>query len=192
MGTMSDSVKKEYLAKHGREKWKQHVKAIDDMWEGIHKKIFGLNLPYKKVRIFQDGLPVCGKEMDIVRKVAKMGSVNHKIILELVKKGAKLEGTEDPNLLIQEYNNLKRLYQSANMAEKMKAMENYRTTAVDLLIKRDKFIAHRIETTLVDGEIGILFMGLRHTVDKFLRGIKVSYLIHRLPFKDSYEATMDK
>jgi len=192
MGTMSDSVKKEYLAKHGREKWKQHVKSIDDMWDGIHKKIFGLNLPCKRVRIYQDGVPVCGKEMDIVRKVAKMGSMNHKIILELVKKGAKLEGTEDPKLLIEEYTNLKKIYQTANMVEKMRAMENYRRVAGELLIKRDKFIAHRIETTLAEDEIGVLFMGLRHTVDKYLKGIKVSYLIHRLPFKESYETTMTK
>ena len=190
MGAMSDSVKKEYLAKYGKGKWQRHIKAIDDMWDGLKKKILGLNLPYKRVRVYQDGLPVCGKELQIVHQVAKKGSLNHKIILELVKRGAKLEGTEAPGLLLQEYDNLRKLYQATNMTEKIKAIRNYRRLAEELLTKRDKFIAERIESTLAEDEIGILFMGLRHTVDKYLRGIKISYLIHRLPFKESYELTM--
>ncbi len=192
MGTMSDSVKKEYLAKYGKEKWQQHIEAIDSMWDGLHKKVFSLNLPYKRTRIYQDGLPVCGKELEIVRKIARKGSLNHKIVLKLVNKEAKLEGTEDPELLLEEYNNFRKLYQAANMAEKIRAIENYRRAAEELLIKRDKFIARRIETTLAEDEIGILFMGLRHTVDKYLSGIKISYLIHRLPFKESYEVTIAK
>ena len=54
-------------------------------------------------------------------------------------------------------------------------------------MKRDKFIAGRIEKSLTEGEIGILFMGMQHTVDKHLKSVKISYLIHRLPFKESCE-----
>ena len=54
-------------------------------------------------RIYQDGLPVCGKEEQIVRELAAAGSVNHQLVLELVGKGASLVGTEDPELLLREY-----------------------------------------------------------------------------------------
>jgi len=176
MGSMSTSLRKEYLTRYGKEKWRQHTKAIDSMWDGLCRKIFDLNLPYGKLRIYQDGLPVCGRELEIIREAAEKGSRNHKIVLDLVEKGARLEGTESPDLLLQEYNNFKKLQGTSNI--KM---------SDDLLIKRDKFIANRIESTLTEDEIGILFMGLMHRVDKYLSGIKVSYLIHRLPFKESYE-----
>ena len=190
MGAMSDSVKKEYSVRYGRGKWQQHITAINSMWDGLRLKIFGLNLPYKKVRIYQDGLPVCGKELEIVRETAGKGSLNHKIVLDLVMKGAKLEGTEDPALLLQEYHNFKQLYQHSDATEKKKAIDNYRKMSDNLLMKRDKFIAGRIHSTLAEGEIGILFIGMQHTVDKYLKDVKISYLIHRLPFRESYERTM--
>ncbi len=34
-----------------------------------------------------------GKELDIVQKLAERGSINYTIILELINKGAKLEGS---------------------------------------------------------------------------------------------------
>jgi len=190
MGTMLDSVKKEYLDKYGPEKWQQHLKVIDDMWNGLREKIFNLNLPYGRVRIYQDGLPVCGKELEIVREVAEKGSLNHQIILELVSKGAKLEGAEDAKLLVEEYHNFQKVYQATDKAEKRRILQNYKRGSEELLIKRDKFIAGRIEATLAEDEIGVLFMGLQHAVDKYLKGIKISYLIHRLPFKKSYEVTV--
>lgn len=192
MGTMAYSLKMEYVAKYGKKKWQQHIKAIDDMWKGLHKKIFSLNLPYRRTRIYQDSLPVCGKELEMVRDMVAIGSMNHKIILELVKKGAKLEGTEDPGLLLQEYSNIKMLYQAADIEEKIKAGENYRKVADELIIKRDRFIAKKIENTLSENEIGILFAGIQHNVNKYLINFKISYLIHRLPFKESYETTTIK
>ena len=187
MGAMAESVKKEYSARYGRSGWQQHIKSIESMWDGVRRKIISLNLPYKKVRIYQDGLPVCGKEMEIVREIAGKGSRNHEIVLDMVMKGAKLEGTEDPALLLQEYKNFKQLYQYSDGSEKTKAINDYRKISDNLLIKRDKFIAKRIDNSLAEGEIGILFMGMQHTVDKYLKNIKISYLIHRLPFRESYE-----
>lgn len=206
MGSMSDSLRKEYLARYGKEKWRQHTKAVDSMWDGLCRKIFDLNLPYGKLRIYQDGLPVCGRELEIIREVAGKGSRNHKIVLELVQKGAKLEGTEDPDLLLQEYENVKNQYQAADtsknseasprsggsagrgtLAKERRSDRKVAKMSEDLLMERDKFIARRIETTLAENELGILFMGLQHMVDKYLRNIKVSYLIHRLPFRASYD-----
>ena len=64
-------------------------------------------MPYiltpEKTRIYQDGLPICGFEERIVRELAKAGSSNHQLILRLLDQGAVLMGTEDSQLLMEEY-----------------------------------------------------------------------------------------
>jgi signal transduction histidine kinase len=55
------------------------------------------------VRLYQDGLPVCGREEEIVRDLAGSGSQNHQILLELIARGARLTGSESPSLLLEEY-----------------------------------------------------------------------------------------
>jgi len=67
MGSMADALKESYLERHGEEKWASRVKAIDQMWEGIQRKIEELALDPKQVKLYQDGLPICGKEIEIVR-----------------------------------------------------------------------------------------------------------------------------
>jgi hypothetical protein len=53
-----------------------------------------------------------------------------------------------------------------------------------ILRQRDAFVASRIDTTLKDGETGILFLGLLHRVDELLKGeFEVQHLIHSLPFR---------
>ncbi|MEI6633085.1 MAG: hypothetical protein WCP22_04605 [Chlamydiota bacterium] len=184
LGTLSGAAKGEYIAKYGEEKWNQHVRVITDMWDGLRKKITGMNVPYQSLRIYQDGLPVCGKVMEIVREVAEKGSANYRLVMELVGLGARVEGTEDPVLLLEEYNNLKRLYQASSAEERAEAIRRYNDTEEELLIKRDTFISERIRGTLADGETGLLFIGMEHRVHKYLEGIKITYLIYRLPFKE--------
>jgi hypothetical protein len=104
-------------------------------------------------------------------------------VLDLVYRGAKLEGTENGKLLMQEYNHLQKIVQEKNNPERNKLIDEYNRASSDLLLERDQFIANRIDHTLGEGESGVLFMGMMHEVDRFLpKGIAVSYLIHRLPF----------
>jgi hypothetical protein len=107
MGSMSESLKKVYMEKYGRVKWNQRNKIVEIIWEEIKKKISLLHLDYAKVKIFQDGLPKCGRELEIAKSAADGGSKNYQLLLHLVEKGAHLIGTEDPDLLIQEYNKLR-------------------------------------------------------------------------------------
>ena len=83
--------------------WRQRERAVEKLWNDIRPGIDALHLDYREVRIYQDGLPVCGKEEHIVRELAGAGSLNHQLVLELMGKGAVLVGTEDPQLLIREY-----------------------------------------------------------------------------------------
>ncbi len=184
MGSMSGALKQEYIKKFGEQKWNQHVREIDQMWDGLRTKIDKLRLDWSKVRIYQDGLPVCGKEKEIVADLASKGSKNHEVVQWLVDNGANLEGTEDASLLLEEYNHIKKIANAKNNKEKDESIKEYEKIAQDLLSKRDNFIKERIDHTLKAGETGILFMGLLHRVDEGLNaGIKVSFLIHRLPFK---------
>jgi hypothetical protein len=190
MGSVAEPLKKEYIKRYGTERWDEHTGAINSMWRGIRQRIFDLGLNYRKTKIYQDGLPVCNKELAIASDLAQAGNENYKIILELVQRGAKLIGTEDPGLLLEEYNYIKDVTKINNIKEKDKAIQKYEKKAWDILKRRDEYIANRIAKTLLEEEIGILFMGMRHRVDEKLpKDVEVSYLIYRLPFKESYNVS---
>ncbi|MCJ7507191.1 MAG: hypothetical protein MUO85_00500 [candidate division Zixibacteria bacterium] len=186
MGSMAEPLKKEYIKRYGAKGWNEHTGVIKSMWQGIRQKIFELGLNYNKTRIYQDGLPVCNKELAIASDLAQAGKGNYKIIIELIQRGAKLVGTEDPGLLLEDYNYIKAVTKISNLKEKDKAIRKYEKRASDILERRDEYIANRIRKTLMEGETGVLFMGMRHKVDEILpRDIEVNYLICRLPFKES-------
>jgi len=89
MGTLSESIQKSTLQKFGRRGLKRKEKIIDNLWMEIEQKIDALTLAYEKVRLYQDGLHVCGREAEIVTELAKAGSRNHRLLLLLVKRGAR-------------------------------------------------------------------------------------------------------
>jgi len=184
MGSMAGPLKHQYIQQFGIAKWREHIHTVEDMWKGIRQRISALRLDYKKVKIYQDGLPLCGKELEIMEDVARLGSHNYAIILELVKKGADLVGTEDAGLLVEEYNSIKKLVGITNVQERRLALKRMQKRRDELLVERDRFTANRISETLGEGETGILFSGIEHEIDKYIpKDIKVEYLIYRLPFR---------
>ena len=184
MGSMAEPLKKEFTDQFGVYIWNEHVKAVDEMWEGIRKRLSSLHLDCSKVRVYQDGLPVCGREVDIVRDVAAQGSQNHRLVLSLVERGASLAGTEDVKLLLEEYGYIRAITNEPDTTEKRRKAKSLNSRRKSLLRRRDRFMAQRIDETLKEGETGILFAGITHRIDKYLpRDIKVTYLISRLPFK---------
>lgn len=103
LGMLGDEVQKIIKEKIGQEALAVRLDSIQKIWLEIKQSIQKLELDYKKTRIYQDGLPLCGRENEIVKDLAKMGSVNHQVIVELQDKGAILMGTEDPDFLLKEY-----------------------------------------------------------------------------------------
>ena len=139
--------------------------AVDSLWDSIETMLAEVDLPYAKVRIYQDGLPVCGREMEIVNELANAGSRNHRLIAQLAKKGATITGTESGELLIEEYRRVKQiLAQSGEMSKTDQTID----AGAALIHKRDRFMAERIDRTLQPGEIGILFIGMLHSVQRYL------------------------
>ncbi len=160
------------------------LSAVDEMWEGISAKIQGLNLPWNKIRIYQDGLPVCGNELELVTRHAEGGSPNYLAILDLVQKKAKLEGTENLDYLIREYDLLNKLLIKNSDRDRKETIAEYQSKSRELLLLRDEYILNRIKNTLQNGELPIVFMGVMHRLDKMLeKEFLVSYIIYRLPFR---------
>jgi hypothetical protein len=136
-----------------------YLDAVTHFWEMIAKTIEDLNLDYKALKLYQDGLPVCAKEKEIVAEVAESGSQNHQLLQTLSQKGAVLMGTESPELLTKEY---------ALMTQMLNAVDSTNTwseNAQTLLNQRDEYIAQRIDDTLQNNEMGILFLGLLHNIE---------------------------
>jgi hypothetical protein len=160
LGSLADSVRAHYVERFGPEVWQQRQRAVETLWDDIRRAIDALRLDCRRVRIYQDGLPVCGKEPQIVEELAGAGSLNHQIVLELMGQGAVLVGTEDPQLLLREYQLQRRTIGSGGTAPAPPPRE-----AADLLAARDLFIAQRIAATLQDGETGLVFLGAAHRLD---------------------------
>lgn len=163
LGSLAEAIRARYLRRSGPASWDERQRAVETLWTVIRGKLDALRLDFHKVRVYQDGLPVCGHEVEIVRELAGAGSVNHQLILELVDRGAVLMGTEDPQLLIREYQMQRRQIlprDPGGVAEPSPTED-----ADELLTARDAFIAQRIADTLRDGETALLFAGAAHRAD---------------------------
>jgi len=185
MGSKAELLKQRYVERLGPKRWSKHQALIEDLWRGIRKRLLTQGLQWEKVRLYQDGLPVCGREMEIVRHVAGQDSTNYGLILELIGKGARLEGTEDPELLRREYELASAVVGADDEESRRRASDQYAEEGPKILKARDEFIGRRIDQTLLDGETGVLFMGVLHEVDRCLpKSIRVRYLINRLRLKE--------
>ena len=211
LGSMSEALRRRWIRTIGRRKWQEHSQAVARMWQAIREEIGKLDLDYGQVRLYQDGLPICGHEEEIVRHVAQAGSVNHQILLELMGKGARLMGTESPELLLEEYN-LARQTMRASAADRSgqrgaagggspgassfsihdryriqsakapasfahwsgssvqtpRGVQGQRELSEQLIARRDRAIAERIDQTLLPGETGLLFLGMLHALEGYL------------------------
>lgn len=175
MGALRDHVKKASLKKLGISGWKRKISLVDKYWTEIEKIIDSLSVPPERVRIYQDALPVSGRELAIIEELAKSGSRNHALLLHLINKGATVTGTESLELLLEEYDHAKR----SLGAETTTVRDNRKSVSDSILERRDKFIAQRINETLMPGESGILFLGMLHSLEQWLdRDIHVVYPIH--------------
>lgn len=167
MGSMEQELRALYEEKTGTQ-WESHKAAVEEMWDLIADKIEQLDLDYNRLRIYQDGLPECGQELEIVRDIAESGSRNHQLLLKLVDGGATLMGTESRDLLVEEYQTLQETLERLRSGEPDDPAPDRREQSQALLRKRDRYIAERIGETLQPGETGIVFLGLLHSIKDFL------------------------
>lgn len=180
MASLGDSFQHAVVRGFGRRGWSRNVRLVDELWMKIEGAIDALTLPCERVRLYQDGLADCGREKEIVAELAKTGSRNYRILLRLIEQGAIIMGTESPELLAKEYQLMKQLVSRAGLPQQRKDTQEKLRRA--LVQQRDAFIARRINSTLRAGEIGVLFLGMLHSLETHLNSdIQVTYPIGAAP-----------
>lgn len=182
LGSMAGLLRQEYTERYGAERWDEHARALAALWGDLREQVLTRLAGIPRVRVFQDGLPVCGREMEIVREVAAAGSQNYRLVLDLVDRGATVEGSEDPGLLRQELELLRNLAAVRDPAARSDIAGQIAQEQERLLEARDRYVAARIDRTLGEGETGVLFMGLKHQVERYLDpDIAVEYVMPQDP-----------
>ena len=167
LGTEIEAVRKAYVSRFGVRAWQQHLATVDQFWNQTRHRLRSLREQASTLRVYQDGLPVCGREVELARQLAAAGSQNHRLLVELVDAGATLLGTEDPDLLRQEQ---QRAHRAGGAAETAAAARYD-----PLMEARDHYIANRIDATLAADDLGLLFMGALHRVtEKLPKDIQVA------------------
>ncbi|WP_224249740.1 hypothetical protein [Hyalangium gracile] len=186
LGSLAEELRRRFQESFGASAWSKRVASVDSMWNSLRTTLLELPIPWEKTRLYQDGLPVCDRERDIVQVLASKGSQNHRLLLELMERGATLMGTESPELLVKEYRRGQQLVEAARQSPSETDVRNFKNEGEALLRERDRFIARRIGSTLRDDETGLLFLGLLHRVDDFLDpNIAFRHLIHHLPRREA-------
>ncbi len=167
MGALGEAVARATLEKLGRAGWQRKMAAVEQFWTKIERAIDALDLSFERVRLYQDGLPVCGREAELVQELARAGSRNHQLLLRLMEKGATLMGTESADLLLEEYR-LARDSLRTRPPRSLGVAARRRSATDAVLERRDRFMAQRLQDTLKPGETGLLFVGMLHAVDRYL------------------------
>lgn len=164
-GILTEGVRKAQIQKRGIRGANRFYKEIERYWQEVSRRIYVARFHApdiaNKLYIFVDGLP--NADDMIVRKItadliAQKIPV-YLIIEELQKAGAKAYGTEDPQLLLQEH----RIW-----TEAVKGIRPDPAMLQELLTRRDRAIAERIDEVLAGEESGLLFIGKAHDVEKEL------------------------
>ena len=166
MGALGASVQKAKASALGRRGLARNAAAVEKMWQEIEQVAESLQVGLGSVRVYQDGLPVCGHEQEIVSELAEAGNRNYRLLLTLQARGAILMGTESPELLVEEYQLARAALAKGGSSQEKVSRQRLLATLLD---RRDRYIADRINETLGESETGILFIGMLHQVVKHLR-----------------------
>jgi|GEM_PF-5616042 len=130
---------------------------VQRFWDFVQDKVRERlkNEDFGKIRVYQDFEFEGGsKGLEVVKSLAKKPyERNAQLIVWLAERGASYMKTEELELC-REYSEAASLGRLERMAE--------------LVYERDKEIAKNISETLKDGELGILFIGADHSVEKWL------------------------
>ena len=192
MGALGGAVQQLQISKLGRQGWQTSLALVNEFWTRIEKHVAGLSLGPHKVRLYQDGLPECGRELEIVTELAEAGSRNHRLLLRLMDKGAILMGTESSEFLLEEYRLMTEVFSSRDPKEVERTEKRTKPVRDRLLAQRDQHIAARINKTLEPGEFGIVFLGALHSLTDLLdKDIHITYPLTQ-PVPDRTKSRLER
>ena len=99
LGSLTETVNATKELALGTEKAHSIRRTIQEFWESLKSALQAMDLPFQKLLVYQDGLPVVENatlqiERQIVNELAQKGSPNHRLVAWLMEQGAGLVGTE--------------------------------------------------------------------------------------------------
>jgi hypothetical protein len=167
LGSLAKDVTNRGIADLGEYVWEKYQAAVEKFWDVISNYFDSIDV--SGMKIYQDGMVADGEVgQRIVEESAKAGSRNYELVARLLKKGAILVKTEDFKLVKEERDRLVALTQAKSITHKLIAFIKYKLAKDRLLGKRDRFIAKSIDESLIQDEIGIIFIGAYHNIKKRL------------------------
>ena len=188
MGSLAPQIDSGSASVIGRRRWTRHQEVVVSFWKAIEDYL--ATLDGANLKIYQDGLAADGDlGRKIVEESAKGGSKNYQIVLHLMNRGAEIRKTEDVPLLLEEYNLIRNLIKRGSGSGSLRDYANYKSREELLTKERDQYIARRINESLREGEIGILFLGAYHNV---LPHLEKDILVKSVKDQDKIRAYFDE
>ena len=157
-GSVGTALARKSAALSGERRWALHKESVHKFWESVASYLGSFDPG--RLTVYQDGLAAGGDiGRRIVEEATRRGSKNYQLVLQLLDGGAEIRKTEDPVLLLSEY---ERVHGEARQDTGEESLLQARGD--HLLEERDSFIANRVSATLREGELGVLFIGAHHNV----------------------------
>ena len=155
----------------GRESPAEYLEKFNKYWNQVENQMSELELKLGKVeKIYHELIPAGGK--DGIKVIKGLNDKSYQTIKNRLDKGARLEATEDSELLT-EFMDWSRCLALGLQNRKVfiKIYESYTEASK----KRNEHIARQIDETLKADETGVLFMREGHQV-QFPSDIQVFYV----------------
>ena len=148
-----------------------YIALLTKYWEQVEKQITELSLKLGDVNcMYHEMIALTGE--DGCNSVKELNENSHKIIQLYLVKNARMEAVEDEEVL-SEFMDWSRCLMIGLQNPKVaaKVYESY----IEAVKKRNESLAERIDKTLKENEIGILFMRENHQV-QFPQDIQIIYV----------------
>jgi len=167
------SISKEYLAK------------TETYWSEIKSRVSDLQAKLGKInKIYHELVDASGKKgLEVIKNLNKK---SYQIVKTLFQEGAVLEAVEDGNLVKESMDWARCL---AIYLQSERALKKIYQFYIEVMQERDAYIAKRIDKTLKDNEIGILFIRENNNV-KFPSDIEI-FRIHPSVLDDIHRYLRD-
>ena len=148
MGSIRGFMERATASVMGKIAWEEHGREVEkflvNLENSLRRIVEGMDL--SQVKLYQDGQVIDGPlGAKMVEEIARLGSKNHQILLDLIRRGATLMRIEDFQLLKQEYKLIKAIAAAKSGLEAHLARDSYRKRKDGLLKERDLYIAKNID-----------------------------------------------
>jgi len=155
-----------------REPQTEYLERFNKYWNQVEDQISGLELKLGKVdKVYHELVSVGGE--DGVKLIKDLNDKSYQIVENRLDKGTQLEATEEAEILTEFMDWSRCLVMGLQNQKVFTQVYEYYTEASK---KRNEHIARKIDETLKEGEVGILFMREGHQI-QFPLDITVFYVV---------------